>query len=59
MVATLKEPGRGQCVAGRQSVRGNAVDLRMRPGRAKQGLWMCALSAAGCIQFPEESGNLT
>lgn len=40
-------------------MRGDAVDLRMQPGRAKQGLWMCALSAAGCIQFPEESGNRT
>lgn len=40
-------------------MRGDAVGLRMQPGRAKQGLWMCALSAAGCIQFPEESGNRT
>ena len=34
VVGTLKEQRRGQCVAGRQSMRGNAVDVRMQLGRA-------------------------
>ena len=54
-----KGTGKRPVCSWEQSVRSSAVDVRVQPGRAKQGLWLRALSAAGCVRFSEESGNPT